>query len=378
MGIQGLQKFMAARAPDAYRRLNIKIFSGHLVAVDAPLWLYAAYSNVYSNLASHIMTDEEVLATPPFDVPRVRELVTADIERRVLDFICMFYRNNITPIFVFDGASIPEKDSGARVKRSKARADMRARFDEIRREVLDVADDVFRPEASMRALRGVLKYNPPMFKYDGVKRFLRDELGVSVVNAPDEAEKFCAFLSREGIAAASWSADSDSYVFGARVVIRGLHSRLYRTHFQTVFADVVKRELGVTHEQFRDIAIMFGCDFNKRVPGIGPEKVWGLVAKVLDETPDACRLIEHVAAIRPGEPWECLAAERCREIFSDFTECLRVFELNRAAITRRHAQENIANPAARNASMQGSLSVMSASEILDQGTQHLYTLTSRV
>jgi len=68
---------------------------------------------------------------------------------------------------------------------------------------------------------------------------------------------------------------------------------------------------------------MLECDFNARMPGVGPARAARLLADAMQHAPRARRLIEVAAARAPELPWELLNAERCREIFLSTEACAR-------------------------------------------------------
>jgi len=49
-------------------------------------------------------------------------------------------------------------------------------------------------------------------------------MGMPVIQAPGEAEAFCAYLARKGKAFATVSEDMDSLTFGSPILIRGMSS----------------------------------------------------------------------------------------------------------------------------------------------------------
>jgi 5'-3' exonuclease len=195
----------------------------------------------------------------------------------------------------------------------------------------------------MEALRHLLKQNLPVNPKEDLP-YLRQflvEVGVPCLDAPDEAEKFCAYLAAKGIASASWTTDTDSYAFGAPMFITGYDpvprgedpdrrppSRTwYRaTHFSVIMPPVALADLGMTRAQFADLCIMFGCDFNTRMEGVGPVRASKMLESALQKAPSASRLIEIAAVDAPDLPWHLLNAERCRSIFLDDAQCAAALE----------------------------------------------------
>jgi flap endonuclease-1 len=329
MGIQGLNQLLREIVPEAFRHVNISLFEGRRIAVDAPLLLFAKFSSAFSTFASTRMKIEDLLAETLSDDARneVRRLV-AD---RVTAFVKEMYSSGITPIFVFDGTAAPEKTSGARLRRKDRRDATESRIRTLR-DSINSADPLFRSASDTAALRSLIAQIPPIKPAEDIKwfRHVIGSFGAPIIDAPDEAEKMCAALTASGIAAGSWTTDTDSYAFGATLVLTGYDEttrpppvitadgfvarRPTPTHFTAVVPPLILKKTGLTRAQFTDLCIMLGCDFNSRVKGIGPAKSWKLFQTAREKYPDSTRLIELIAADNEID-FSLLNAERCREIF---------------------------------------------------------------
>lgn len=357
MGIHDLNPFVKAHAPRTFRRVNTRLFRNKRVAVDTPLWAFASYSTVFGNYASREMPVERLISSAPLP-----EEVIAHIRSQIFDKARMFMNDlesrGITPIFVFDGTSVPEKTSGARARRAAARDSKAARIASLRAQLNDV-DPLFRGKDDVETLRKLVKNSPPINPREDIAaiRSYIENSGAAVVSAPDEAEKYCAFLARKGVVAAVWTTDTDSYAFGAPLFITGYSDHVDApaedenatttieapvwyganvprwsvkpTHFNVTAPPIAFKSLGLTRFQFTDLCILLECDFNTRMPGVGPVKAWALISSAREKSPSAQRLIEIAAADNPHLPWELLNAERCRSIFLNDEACEEHFKQNR-------------------------------------------------
>ena len=111
---------------------------------------------------------------------------------------------------------------------------------------------------------------------------LLEALGVAVVRAPHDGERYAAALCLAGHADAVATEDFDALVAGAPLVLRkagSLDCRLHR------LSDLEGQQL--TGMQLRHIAILSGTDFHPGVKGFGAKTA----AKMLKETPDLRGLI---------------------------------------------------------------------------------------
>jgi flap endonuclease-1 len=116
-------------------------------------------------------------------------------------------------------------------------------------------------------------------------------MGMSVIQAPGEAEAFCSYLAKTGKAYATVSEDMDSLTFGSPILIRGMStskgSKNSANELIQIDLKKVLDALGLTHEQFVDLCILCGCDYTNTIAGIGPVKAlkyikeYGTIEKVL-------------------------------------------------------------------------------------------------
>jgi hypothetical protein len=109
---------------------------------------------------------------------------------------------------------------------------------------------------------------PPSEVWSGVRRVLTTAFGTNAVQtAPDDAERHVAKLVMEGAADFAASTDYDTLFFGSPHVV--LHFTDKRKMVRVDLAEVLDM-LQVTRHQLVDFALLCGCDFCDKVPGIGP------------------------------------------------------------------------------------------------------------
>jgi len=151
---------------------------------------------------------------------------------------------------------------------------------------------------------------------DDSKRLL-NLLGIPWIQAPSEGEAQAAHLTKRGDADYCASQDYDSLLFGASKLVRnitisGRRKLPSKNIYVEVIPEVVEldnvlKECGVTYEQFVDVGILIGTDFNPDgIKGLGPKTALKLI-KEHGSIENALPHIENAAF--PAEP------ERIREIF---------------------------------------------------------------
>lgn len=351
MGIQSLNPFLQTKCKRAFRTVAVSDFSGKRIVIDTPLWSYARFSSAYMQKIVSELSDEDLLKKDPFS-DDTKESIRLGVFERAASFVAELFKNGITPIFIFDGTAVPEKNSGARERRKSKRVELEKKAADLREQINDT-DPLIRKKEDFIALRSILKQQPPVNpskELPLLKKFIENNLGCKCIDAPDEAEKFCAYLAKIGVAAASFTTDTDSYAFGAPVIISSFDNSVPNsfkspTHFKCVVSPLIFEGLNLTYNQFVDLCILFGCDFNDRIPKIGPEKAWKMIREAQEKDKDAKRLIEIASTIYPDLDWELLNCERCREIFLDNSQCETVFnriknegfEINKKNVTNSTA-----------------------------------------
>jgi flap endonuclease-1 len=136
-------------------------------------------------------------------------------------------------------------------------------------------------------------------------------LKIQWVQAPGEAEAFCSYMCINGKLAGVLSEDSDIITYSAPCFIS-------KYNIKTGICVVVKYEdvidgLGISKEQFLDLCIMCGTDYNINIPRIGSKTAYKMILL------NGC--IEDIKQI--SEKLEILNYKRGREIFNTFDNRIR-------------------------------------------------------
>ena len=118
---------------------------------------------------------------------------------------------------------------------------------------------------------------------------LLDALGIPWIQAPMEGEAQASYMVKKGDAYAVCSQDYDCLLIGAPILVRNLTSQDKRKlpgkeAYSNVFPKKITlktnlKNLGITHKQLVDMAILIGTDFNDGVSGIGPKKSLQFIKK---------------------------------------------------------------------------------------------------
>ncbi|HYR82081.1 MAG TPA: flap endonuclease-1 [Thermoplasmata archaeon] len=241
---------------------TLEDFSGKILAIDA-------FNTLYQFLAIIRQPD----GTPLMDHQGRVTSHLSGIIYRVSNFVAA----GIKPAFVFDG-----EPPRLKARTIVARGEIKRRAEREWREAVEIGDLATARTKAMQTSRLTEEM------VDQSKRLL-DLLGIPWVQAPAEGEAQASAMARTGVAYAAASQDFDSLLFGSPRLVKNLaitgRRKLPR---KDVYVDVQPEEisleatlanLGITREQFVDMGLLIGTDFNEGVKGIGPKKALALIKK---------------------------------------------------------------------------------------------------
>lgn len=98
-------------------------------------------------------------------------------------------------------------------------------------------------------------------------------LGLPCINAPGEAEAYCAWLDGNGLVDGVLTSDSDALLYGARTVYRNLEAQNKFDYAVDLYEmSVIEERLGMTRETLVAMAMLVGCDYDEGIRDIGIEK----------------------------------------------------------------------------------------------------------
>jgi len=227
MGIKNLNQYLLKHcSPSSIQKIKFETLKHKTIVIDISIYLYKfmTYGNFMENLYS---------------------------------LLSIFKYYLITPIFIFDGKPPPEKWALLK-KRRWEKKDAEAKYAELQNSVLHNDISLHEIENEMEELRKKMV----RIKQEDIKRAkeLMDAFGLIYYDAPGEADQLCAYLVNGGIAWACLSDDMDMFLYGCPRVLRNLslmnhQVMLYDTHR-------ILDDLNLSSEDFLEIAIMCGTDYN--------------------------------------------------------------------------------------------------------------------
>lgn len=258
--------------------------SGYRVAIDT------------SNMVNKYMNKERVGYVQGLDLlfydPDIRHLESQSV-LYLLRAASGMMNNGITPIFVFDGKTPELKAMCAAVKRQEASLKKEKLFNDAWAKVLECrSNHVQIPYDVKKQVANNMKSKPSKQMMESLRQLLTD-LGIPVMQAEYEADHVCSRLVEDGVAIAALSEDRDFLTHGCpRLIMKYGQGRGTLISLQ----DVLERT-GFSFQQYRDLCIMLGNDYNTRMRGIGVKKCLDRIKswKSLDYAPGDISHYNHHA-----------------------------------------------------------------------------------
>lgn len=221
----------------------------------------------------------------------------------IVEFLTLLRENNIHPFFVFDGVAPVEKRH-ERIERAEKRNAARNRISSLERDLDtykstgELSDSLQNIDIKVRKLvptkisvvriqdyidklkSQILSLKPQDF--DTMKSIL-DAFGIPYVVAEGEGEFLCASLARHGLVETVMTCDTDVLPCLTPSMITKIEGNYFHV---TTLQDVLEH-LRLSNDEFIDLCIMCGTDFNTNIPKIGPVRAYELIStyKSIDKIP---------------------------------------------------------------------------------------------
>ena len=309
MGIKNLNKLLRNKCLSVFETIHISEYAFKKVAIDISLFLCKFKSICGTNWVSAF-----------------------------INLVSCLRRNEIHAVFIFDNGSPVEK-TAEKEERRKQQENMKKKLDdldssiekyyqtkEIDQNLLDLYNKLGTEEKvpkHKRLLGGVEKINISAIEEKILKmknyvlnickedfdlaKNLFDILNVPYFTAPLEAECMCAELCKRGLVDAVLTEDTDVLAYGANIFLSKIDTT-NDTCVRIKYDDVLK-SLSLNEDEFLDLCIMCGCDYNTNIPKIGVETSYKHILKY--------RTIEEFEK-QTGIDISILNHIRTRELFKEY------------------------------------------------------------
>lgn len=291
MGIKKLNSLLTEVCPDIFKKVSLTEFKGCRIGIDANQFAMTMISRAHAR----IVDSTDVAMTDP-DIEEINKFWY----KIILDIICTFLTHSITPVFIFDG-SYPLDKVATQGKRREEREIKQSRLNELKARIRST-DILERSVPMINELRKHMRNSPPRPNMELLQGLLVG-IGIPMIQAKYEAEQLCSKLCIEGKVSAVFSTDTDTLVHGAPRVITGFAEEVdFIPQVKLIALSDVLTGLSLSYEQFIDLGIMAGCDYNTNMKMIGIKKSYGLIKSygTIDNLP---------------HDTTCLRHQQCRDLF---------------------------------------------------------------
>jgi len=249
MGIKDLNPFIKQFAPEGIREEHLMDLNGKSVAIDTSLYFYKF---LYSN-------------------DRYLESFFLQISK------LMHY--HIVPVYIFDG--IPPKEKTEEINsRYEKKQNIKTKIEslcntlkEAESNGMNSKEDIIILKTKIRETQKKLIYIKPEF-IKNLKHML-DILNIKYIQADSEADPICCQLNANGVVDMVMSDDMDFLATGAKILLRDFS--LKSNKIMVYNTDMILNKLDVDYDQWVDFCILCGCDYSKRIKGLGPKKLISLI-----------------------------------------------------------------------------------------------------
>jgi flap endonuclease-1 len=282
MGIRGLNKLIGQYAKESITEKNISAFTGTKIAIDSEILIYK-YRAKENSKNSHIVG--------------------------FINNVFWFLNNGITPIYIFDGKPIIQKQENAITKRKTQKENMQARLIELENTFIQKLEEIEKhtiedPEVGTSALtpdmndtlNQLFKLQRRLESINITKnhknecKYLLKLMGIPFINATDDAEALCVLLMHQGLVDYVYTEDTDALTYLAAISESSDSAQCKRNfkilrkgsscnNVQIVDLEVLLQKLELSPSSFVDMCIMSGCDFCSGISRIGPVKSYTLIKK---------------------------------------------------------------------------------------------------
>lgn len=279
MGVKGLLQFLRKKYPSTIYKIHISAFRNKKIALDTSVFLYNYISNHNS---------------------QKKNWIDGFIE--LIQFLC---QHHIQPVFVFDGTPPKEKET-TKEKRTEQKQKIKQKIDELQYYIEIINNSINIYDLSNETLQSIQSYihdediyflpkdmivkklQNKYYKLNGqcihitkkhyqILYDLFDGLGIEYFNAPDEAEKFCAYLAVTNYVYAVSTIDSDILAYGTPIFINNL--KVGNEELEIICHQDLLNQMELTHSQFVDFCILCGNDYNTNIRKVGAVKSFDLLKK---------------------------------------------------------------------------------------------------
>ena len=257
MGIKNLTSFLVEHCPDAIKQTQLFELRGKKAAIDVSIFLYR-----FKYKGNKL-------------IPKFFEQINR------------LRMNDITPIYIFDG--IPDKLKQDTINTRKNKLIVKHNKIETLKKELQNTTDVSKLSEIHNKINNIDNKIISVTKDDiYLVKCLFDLLNIKYIQAQGEADLLCSKLCSTNIVDFIISEDMDLLTSGTKLLVRDFN--IYNNKITVYNLSKILEQLNITYEKWVELCIMLGCDYLKRINGIGPKKSF----KYIKEQNDIISIVNNL------------------------------------------------------------------------------------
>jgi len=277
MGIKNLKVILNQKCKLAINTRKLESYRGMILGIDISIFLYKYLYNNNDHLEG--------------------------LTRLILKLL----KNQITPLFVFDGK--PPKEKFETLQNRREKRDFmnikknliencinfdRSSFDIFKNYILKYVNEVNNSYIiTDKEIEHLFNQTDDNLKrdYDKINKKiiyvtqqhiesskkLFDLFGIKYIYAPCEAESLLALLCKNNYIDGCISEDMDILPNGCHLFLRNFNAD--KNYIDEYCLKGILDNLNITNEQFIDLCILCGCDYTSKINGMGPITAYKLILK---------------------------------------------------------------------------------------------------
>jgi 5'-3' exonuclease len=274
MGIKNLHKFLKKHTEQSYKETHLSVLSGKRIAIDSNIYLYKFKGCARESWLTMFTT-----------------------------FALKFRKYKIDCVYIYDTKAPIEKNA-KKEERKQRKKNAENRITNIKNAVQEYdetgkANDLLHEICAkpQQRLLQINSYSPlisketidkeianlegqiiNISKYDiELSKRALELMGIPYYDSQTEAETLCSYLCCHQVVDAVLSDDTDVLVYGTPLFLTKFNMKS-DICIELNFMDLLN-QLQLTKEQFIDLCILSGTDYNDNIPNIGNEKAYKLIQK---------------------------------------------------------------------------------------------------
>ena len=257
MGIKNLNKILKKHCSNGIKEINIKDLNGKFVAIDTSIFLYK-FSFMGNMINSFILQITHLL------------------------------KNNITPVYLFDGK--PTEDKKELIKERKEKLaqkendvkDLKEKKELLKQSINDLTNSNDDNEETIEKLQKLnLEYKELCvsigkkekscirINWSKVKilKEIMEKCNIYYYQCDGETDIYVKEFFKHNLIDYSLTEDLDFLTHGCNKVLYGYNYK--KSILQCYDLDIILEELELTQEKFIDMCILMGCDYTSTIRKIG-------------------------------------------------------------------------------------------------------------